>query len=430
LLPTCLFTLPDGHADRCPSRRKLVFHYWVGSVDRSAADVHACNPIHVRLETTSYAFQVSPLLAVASGSMPTSRTGLASIFGFDFNERYAEQFGFVAERMPEEAVGYSVDLASALTGELTSSPFQVAQMFYGDLCIVSLGESRDCFGEQPSVRANVVTLFAAESSQFQSGSTRVACSVSVFLEFGSAVLETDLLKRNVSSKVELPQNPALSTHYGDSNAIGVLVDPENVLGCAWSWGLFLKQNQETVATGHQDACDFPTVSEMLAYSTVCSVLTYGQPKPFTVGSHTEDRVPSFCCFEAEQAFVKPDRWIVNVLAYAAPLPSVPLSFLNQLAGDASQPVSCVDEVVELRVGSRLGRLDGFKGVGGDCMERGVRARKLVDLAFREWQNIELQRLFRHYRPTEKMLAQSFNVESCGKVLRNSSPCLKAGVSLR
>jgi len=334
-LPTCLFTLPDGHADRCPSRRKLVFHYWVGSVGRSAADVHACNPIRVRLETTSHAFELSPLLAVASGSMPASRTGLASIFGWDLNERYPEQFGFVAERMPEEAVGYSVDLASALTAELASSLFQVAQMFYGDLCVVSPGKFRDCFGEQPSVRANVVSLFAAESSQFQSGSTCVACSVSIFLEFGSAVLEADLSKRNVSSKVELLQNPALFTHHGDSNAIGVLVDPENFLACAWSWGLLLKQCEETVATGHQDACDFPTVSEMLAYSTVCSVLSYGQPKPFTVSSHTEDRVPSFCCFEAEQALVKPDRWIVDALAYAAPLPSVPLSFLNQLAGDAS-----------------------------------------------------------------------------------------------
>ena len=48
--------------------------------------------------------------------------------------------------------------------------------------------------------------------------------------------------------------------------------------------------------------------------------------------------------------------------------------------------------MELRVGSRLGGLDGFKSVGGDCMECGVCVRKLVDLAFRQWQNIELQRL--------------------------------------
>ena len=159
-------------------------------------------------------------------------------------------------------------------------------------------------------------------------------------------------------------------------------------------------------------------------------MSYGQPKPFTVSSHAEDRVPSFCCFEAEQALVKPDRWIADAFAYPAPLPSVPLSFLNQLAGDAGQPVPRVDEVVELRVGSRLGGIDGFKSVGGDCIECGVCVSKLVDLAFRQWQDIELQRLFRRYLPTGKIFVQSFNVESCGKLLRNSSPCLNAGVSLR
>ena len=64
------------------------------------------------------------------------------------------------------------------------------------------------------------------------------------------------------------------------------------------------------------------------------------------------------------------------------------------------------------------------------MERGVCVRKLVHLAFRQWQNIELQCLFRRYLRTGKISAQSLNAESCGKVLRNSSPCLKAGVSLR
>jgi hypothetical protein len=91
--------------------------------------------------------ELSPLFTVASGNVSASRAGLAGIFGLDFNECYPEQFAFVAERMPEEAVGYPVDLASALTAELASSPFQVAQMFYSDLCIVSLGEFRDCFGE-------------------------------------------------------------------------------------------------------------------------------------------------------------------------------------------------------------------------------------------------------------------------------------------
>jgi len=33
VLPTGLFILPDGQADRCPSRKILIPHYWVGSLD-------------------------------------------------------------------------------------------------------------------------------------------------------------------------------------------------------------------------------------------------------------------------------------------------------------------------------------------------------------------------------------------------------------
>jgi hypothetical protein len=58
-------------------------------------------------------------------------------------------------------------------------------------------------------------------------------------------------------------------------------------------------------------------------------------------------------------------------------------------------------VVELRVGSRLGGIDGFTSVGDDCMEGGVCVSKFVDLAFRQWQNGESQCLFRRYYPQEK-----------------------------
>jgi hypothetical protein len=86
--------------------------------------------------------------------------------------------------------------------------------------------------------------------------------------------------------------------------------------------------------------------------------------------------------------------------------------------------------VELSVDSRPGGIGGFKSVGGDCVEWEVCVRKMVDLPFRLWQNVELHRPFRGYLPTGEVFSQRFNGESCGKVLLNSSPCLKAGVSLR
>ncbi len=41
-MPTGLFILPDGHADRYPGRKILILHYRVGSLGRLPTDVHAC----------------------------------------------------------------------------------------------------------------------------------------------------------------------------------------------------------------------------------------------------------------------------------------------------------------------------------------------------------------------------------------------------
>jgi len=40
MLPTSLFILPDGHADRCPGRKNLTHRYWVGSLGRLPTGVH------------------------------------------------------------------------------------------------------------------------------------------------------------------------------------------------------------------------------------------------------------------------------------------------------------------------------------------------------------------------------------------------------
>ena len=49
-------------------------------------------------------------------------------------------------------------------------------------------------GEEPSVRADVVTLSSAESAQLQSCLAPMSVLVSVLLQFRSAVLVADLLK--------------------------------------------------------------------------------------------------------------------------------------------------------------------------------------------------------------------------------------------
>jgi len=422
--------LPDGHADRYPGRKNLIPGYWVGSLDRLPTDVHTCHPIRVHIETTFDAMELPPVSTVASGDVAALGAGLTCVLCGNFNERYSEQFRSVAECVAEEAVGYPVCFSSALSVELVSSPFQVAKSFYGDLRFIFLSEFHDCFGKCPSVCSDIVMLFAAEPFQLQTCFAPMSCSVSVGLEFGAAVFVADLSKRNIFSQVELLQNPALSTHDAYSNAVAVLVDTKNISCVSWRWSFLLKQSEKTVATGHQDARDFPTIGNMLLKSSVSSILAYGQAEPLMVSSDAEDGVASTCRFEAEEPFVESYRWMVDTVAYPAPVPSVTLSLFNQLAGYAFCLVLLVDNVVEMSVGSRLRGFDCFKGGCSDLLEADVCASELLLFNICERQYVELQRLFRRYLPSRETSSQLFNVESYVKVFRNSSPWLEPRVSLR
>jgi hypothetical protein len=69
--------------------------------------------------------------------------------------------------------------------------------------------------------------------------------VSVLLEFGSAGFVSDLLQRDVASKVELLDDPASPLlDHGNSNAIGVLVYAEHVLRDSRVGGFFLSNTRK------------------------------------------------------------------------------------------------------------------------------------------------------------------------------------------
>lgn len=107
-----------------------------------------------------------------------------------------------------------------------------------------------------------------------------------------------------------------------------------------------------------------------------------------------------------------------------------MSFFDQLAGYAVHPVLRVGEMVELRVGSRIRGVDGSEAFSGNCLESRVRFMKLSLLNASQRQKVELKRLLRRYPPKRKVLSELFYWERYAKAFRNSSPCLKAGVSLR
>ena len=89
-MPTCLFILPDGHADGCPSRKnQTLFRYWVGSLDRLPTDVHARDTIRVRFEAAAYTTEIPPVPPVATADVAAVWTCLARVFGWHFKYRYA-----------------------------------------------------------------------------------------------------------------------------------------------------------------------------------------------------------------------------------------------------------------------------------------------------------------------------------------------------
>lgn len=275
MLPTCLFILPDGHADRCPSRKNLIPSYWVGSLDRLPTDVHACNTVRVRLEVAAHASEVSPVPPIVSGNVSASWACLARVFGWNLDYGDAELGGLVGECVAKETVGYAIHFPSRFAAELSLVLPELVETLDSDCSIVQLGKLSELLCEKPTVCADMVSLSPAEVSEFESCFASMPVLVSVFLQFGSAVLVSDLPQRDVASKVDLPQNPAiLLVHHGDSNAIGVLVYADHIVNRPWRWRGLLEQHEETVATGHQDARSNPTMGHVCLQADVCAILLH------------------------------------------------------------------------------------------------------------------------------------------------------------
>jgi hypothetical protein len=323
-------------------------------LDRLPTDVHACDTIRIRLEAALSAMEVSPVPPIAPGNVSTSGACLACVLGWNLKQRYSDLAGFVGERVTEEAVGYPVGLSSALTSHLPFPSPESVEALDGDCCVLCSSETGQLFGEEPSARADVVALSSAEAPQLQSRFASVSFLVSVFLQYGSAVLVSDLPQRDIASKVELLQNPASPlVHHGDSNAIGVLVDADHILCDSWRWRILLEQHQETVATGHQDACGSPTITYMFQESVVGSITQDRQTEAFMVSPYTQNGVSTRCTPPREEAFVESYRWPLNPICDLASLPSIPLRFLNQLARYLHASVVLIDRMVQGRVRLRF-----------------------------------------------------------------------------
>ena len=230
MLPTSLFILHVEPADGGSSRKNLTLSYWVGSLGRLPTDVHACDTIRIPLEAATYTLEVSPVPAVLAGDVSASGACLACVLSRYFEDRYSELDGLVSECVAEESVGYPVRFSSTLAAQLPFPSPELVESLDSNGCLMLCCEVGQLFGEEPSVRADVVALSSTELLELQSCFTSVSFLVSVFLQYGSAVLVSDLPQRDVASKVELLQDSASPlVHHGDSNAIGVLVYTDHIL---------------------------------------------------------------------------------------------------------------------------------------------------------------------------------------------------------
>jgi hypothetical protein len=312
----------------------------------------------------------------------------------------------------KETVGYAIHFPSRSAAELSLALPELVEALDSDCSIVQLGKLSELLCEKPSVCADMVSLSPAEVSEFEPCFASMPVLVSVFLQDGSAVLVSDLPQRDVASKVELLQNPAaLLVHHGDSNAIGVLVYADHIFRDSCGWRFLLKQPQETVATSHQNACGNPTVPQMFLQTSVCTVSLDWKAEAFMVGSEAQDGVSTFGPLPTEEPFVKSHCWMFDLRSDLAPLPSVPLGFLDELAGYAVGlgPIRRVDEVVQLIVCDRSVVLNCPKRVRCKRFEDAVRVLEFVVLAVREWQKVELQNLLRRYLPQQANVASTTSI---------------------
>ena len=363
--------------------------------------------------------------------MSASGACLTRVSCGDFRDGYAVLRGLVGECVAEESVGYPVRPSSTLTAHLSCPSAEFVEPLDGDACLILLGQVRQLFGEQPSVCADIVALPSAQSAEFESCFASMPVLVSVLLQFGAAVLVVDLPQRDIASKVELPQNPASPLlHHGDSNAIGVLIYAEHVLRDSWSWWILLEQHEETVATGHQDACGNPTITDMFEKAPVGSISLDGQAETFTVAAHTQNGVSTSCTAPREETLVEAYRRLHNPVGDLASLPSVPLRLLDQLARYLSPPIVSVDCVVQRRVRPWLRCLYLLECGGRDVLEAYVGFLELTPFCICQRCKVELQHLLRRYLPQQTNVALTTSGGELGETVPQFLPRINSWASLR
>jgi hypothetical protein len=163
---------------------------------------------------------------------------------------------------------------------------------------------------------------------------------------------------------------------------------------------------------------------------ICAILLHWQAEAFMVAANRQHWVSVLGGLPAEEAFIEADRWLLNRVGDFASLPSVPLGFLDELAGCAVGLVLRVEEMVESSVAVRLLTFDRVKCGRCKSLEDTVRVLEFAVLAVREWQKVEWQYLLRRYLPQQENIAPTTSMGEQGESVPQFLPRMNSWVSLR
>ncbi len=324
------FIFPSVPVDEGIPQRSLTLS-WVGYVGRPLSDVEARSPITVSLISAFDASEDAVAFPIRFAGIPALRAGLAGVVRFDFLDGYAFPLGHVLQGISEEAVWDAVDFSSALLAPFVLMLSEVSKPLDGDVGVELLSEFNDFVGYLPHPRPNVVSLFPAETFEFET-SFSLGTVIPIFLEFCPIFFKAELSGGNVFSKVGLLQHVVWADDgYGDFGTVDI--HSHSVRSDGWFRRGFVEDDEEAEAPLHNDTGRYPTVFNMFLESAVCSVLADGKPYSGVVGSEAEDWVVSLGFFEAEEPSVEADDALLGLVLYSfSVVPCVACSLNHELAG--------------------------------------------------------------------------------------------------
>lgn len=396
---------------------------------RPAADVKRSHSICICLEPASNALEIMEVSAVSFVHEITSGTclrGVACAHGFN---GYSFLHGFMFEGEPQEPVGDSVHLLARTFAPLAPTLPQVFEVLDCYSGVELLCQFDQLAHELPASRSRVVPLPSAEALELLASFALTMC-VSMGLKLRPSSLKLRLHPRQVLPKIELLQYFALGATDGYGNAASVDVHPQHIRAFSLLW-IVLSQGDEELEIGlHNHGANLPASPEVGLEPTPTPILSNGQTNPFGICANAQSWVTPSSGFEAEEAPVEADDYIVNPIGGLANSPGVTLGLAYKLRCNA-EPLSvlAVGQAVQFGAAFDFAGLDQSEAFLGHLEEGAVGFSEFRPLDLGQWERIQDEAFLHGYQfLSNYLLSSDFRGEVAESIQSQFLPTLKGGVS--